>query len=71
MEDCYSTKISEVDGKTVGLFGVFDGRRRMNLYLLSTSISIADIAYTRFKRLFPAVNRLDQLWISRQNSAGR
>ncbi|KAG6552680.1 hypothetical protein Mapa_005627 [Marchantia paleacea] len=25
MEDCYSTKISEIDGKTIGLFGVFDG----------------------------------------------
>jgi protein phosphatase 1L len=25
MEDCYSTKVSEVDGKTIGLFGVFDG----------------------------------------------
>lgn len=29
MEDCYSTKVSEVDGKTIGLFGVFDGRPRI------------------------------------------
>lgn len=27
MEDCYSTKISEIDGKTIGLFGVFDGEK--------------------------------------------
>lgn len=30
MEDFYETRIDGVDGKIVGLFGVFDG----NLYLL-------------------------------------
>jgi hypothetical protein len=32
MEDFHDTKISEVNGEMIGLFGVFDGQRFLGIY---------------------------------------
>jgi protein phosphatase 1L len=33
MEDFYETRVDGVDGETVGLFGVFDGKMQYRLVL--------------------------------------